>query len=475
MRILKTAPENREFFNEHGESLSKYQLIGFIGQCLSGAALAYAVFALIVSQTAGQIPPTLTTTIALIVGLFVELANRVLARPAIKPFVVKDTFADAPDLQSRHVILNRSYLVGLVFVALLSYVLSAVGSTYYADDASGTPALVNEDSLKQVAALAVANLNGQFVADTAMTAQPYNIRLQAEKERFKADSSKLMKERSRYKGCANDGNKYCKGKLTAFLGKIDERRAVLADSTASIATQKAAALAVILADRKQSFEQLDKAAQNELNRARDTNTTTTAEHEAETNFQGLIFIILTVAGQTVFYFMVYLTLQVEAGAEITYTLEPNEFWNLPGTTAEFFTGLSWRTERKARAVLRKLYTPRKERKTDIPYKGLFDNASGNNSTQAAHTQRTAEQRNGKACKPRARTQDVTQQQTQHEPQTERQRKTGEVGSIEQCDHCGNDYTRKTTRQRFCSTDCRLNHHATKHNGKRFDTILNGQK
>ena len=472
MRILKTEPQNREFFNEHGASLSLYQLIGLIGQSLSGASLAYAVFALIVAQTQGSAPPTLTIIIALVVGLFVELSNRVLARPAIKPFVLKDGFADAPEQQHRHTILNRSYLIGLIAVALLSYLLSAVGSTYYAEDANGEAEQINEDSLKQVAALATMHLNEQFAADTAMTAQPFNIRLQAARQRFEADSSKLMNDRQRFKGCANDGNKYCKGKLTAFLGKIDERRAALADSTGSIAAQKAAALAAILQDRKQSFEQLDRTAQKELGRARDTNKAAAAEHEAESSFQGLIFIILTVAGQTVFYYMVYLTLQVEAGAEITYTLEPNEFWNLPGTLAEFFTGLSWRTERKARAVLRRLYTPSKERETDLHYKGLFDNASSDHATQQAATT----QRNGKACQPsRARTQDVNVTYTSENDTTQRKRKKGEVGSIEQCEHCQNDYTRKTTRQRFCSDNCRLDHHATKHGGKRFDTILNGQK
>ncbi|WP_170110496.1 hypothetical protein [Flavilitoribacter nigricans] len=47
MKITKTHPENKAFFNENGSSLATYRLIGFIGQLLSGLSLAYAVYALI--------------------------------------------------------------------------------------------------------------------------------------------------------------------------------------------------------------------------------------------------------------------------------------------------------------------------------------------------------------------------------------------------------------------------------------------
>ena len=474
MRILKTPPGNREFFNEHGASLTKYNVIGLIGQVLSGLSLAYAVFALIVAQTAGKAPPTLSIILALVVGLFVELSNRVLARPAIKPYVVKDMFAGAADLANRHRILNRAYLIGLIAVAILSYVLSAVGSTYYAEDSAPPPTLVNEDSIKQVQSALVADVNSQFAADTAMTTAPYQMRLQAAKNRFLADSAALMKERQRFKGCANKGNTYCKGKLTSLLADIDKARASLADSTATIARQKTDALAQLLTDRKTELNELDRTGKQELGRARDANKKTITEHEEETSFQGLIFIILTVAGQTVFYYMVYLTLQVEAGSEIEYTLEPNEYWNLPTTFAEFMTGLSWRMERRARAALRLLFMPSKQRETDLPYRSLFDTTqeTDEDTTQdTTHHQKTEEERNECRSRARARERKPLDEENGTTQAEQRERKTGEVGAVEQCEQCGKDYTRKTTRQRFCSTDCRLNHHAAKHNGKRFDEIL----
>lgn len=474
MRILKTAPQNREFFNEHGASLAKYNLIGLIGQTLSGLSLAYAVFALIAQQTGGSLPPFVTASLALIVGLFVELANRVLARPAIRPFVVKDLFADSPGLVKRHKVLNRAYLIGLIGVALLSYLLSGVGSTYYAEDANGKAPQTNVDSIKQVQASLIADINSQFAADTAMTTAPFNIRLQAAVSRFQADSAAIMKERQRFTSCANRGNEYCKGKRVSLLADIDKARAALADSTATIARQKADALASLLDDRKEELSRLDNSGKEELSRARSDNQAKKAQHDSETSFQGIIFIILTVAGQTVFYFMVYLTLQVEAGSEIEYTLEPNEFWNLPSTAAEFFTGLSWRLERRTRAALLLLFSPRKERKTDLPYKSLFDTQEPTQDDNGgAHHQRTEEER--KECRSRARERKPLDDENGTTQAKQRERLSGEVGAVEQCEQCGKDYTRKTTRQRFCSTNCRLDHHAKKHNGKRFDQILKTSK
>lgn len=478
MRILKTPPQNREFFNEHGASLAKYSVIGLIGQALSGLSLAYAVFALIAQQTGGYLPAYITASLALIVGLFVELANRVLARPAIRPFVVKGLFSGSAELAQRHRILNRAYLIGLIGIATLSYLLSGVGSTYYAEDANGGPQLINEDSLKQEQSLLAANISEQFAADTAMTATPYNMRLQAAESRFQADSAALMKERQRFRACANKGNKYCKGKRVRLLADIDKARAAFADSTATVARQKAVALASLLEDRKTELAQLEKTGSKELGRVRDTNKKTSKEHESETSFQGIIFIILTVAGQTVFYYMVYLTLQVEAGSEIKHTLEPNEFWHLPGTAAEFMTGLSWRIERRTRAALRYLFSPRKQRKTELPYNSLFATQEATqDDDEGAHHQRTEEERN--ECRSRARThvRERIALDDENDPTqaVKRERVSGEVGAVEQCEQCGNDYTRKTTRQRFCSTNCRLDHHAKKHNGKRFDQVLKTSK
>ena len=82
-------------------------------------------------------------------------------------------------------------------------------------------------------------------------------------------------------------------------------------------------------------------------------------------------LLITFIGQTVFYLMVYLILQVEAGSDIAYEVEPNELWNLPSVVSEFWITLTWKTERGARYLIRTLFgEPRESVNTEIPYRSL---------------------------------------------------------------------------------------------------------
>jgi hypothetical protein len=84
----------------------------------------------------------------------------------------------------------------------------------------------------------------------------------------------------------------------------------------------------------------------------------------------LIFLLLTIAGQTIFYGMVYLQLQIEAGSEIKHEVLPNEFWADPPLLSELGTTISWRTERGLRRLIRWIFKHPYNHPTDIPYRGL---------------------------------------------------------------------------------------------------------
>jgi hypothetical protein len=370
MKIKRTPPQNWEFFNEHGPSYSTYGLIGFIGQLLSGMALAYAVQHLLLAELSGNQFAGLMIALAVLVGLFIELANRVLARRAIKPMVVKDAFAEDPTTQQRHQVLNRSYLLLLVVVALLSYFLSAVGSTYYAEDRQPPPPLVDTDSIK----LAYANqgllAQQTFAADTSLLKPLYQARLMAAQERFRSDSLALRKERSRYEGCAQKGNQWCKQQLTAYLAKIDRSRGRMADSLATIQQEQSLAFNRLLNQRQSTLNTFKTEEQGVLKEAQSSNNQTIKTSTAATKWQGLIFLLLTIAGQTIFYGMVYLQLQIEAGSEITQEVFPNEFWADPPLLSELGTTISWRAERGLRRLIRWIFKHPQDHPTDIPYLGL---------------------------------------------------------------------------------------------------------
>ncbi|MCB0631281.1 MAG: hypothetical protein R2824_15740 [Saprospiraceae bacterium] len=383
MKITKTAPENKDFFNEHGASLGSYTLIGLIGQLLSGMSLAYAVYALILAQLLKQgfalwTAPLLA--VAGVVALFIELANRVLARRAIKPFVVKGLFDDDPDLAGRHKILNNSYLVGLVAIAALSYFLSAVGSNYYAEDSTAGPTLIDVDSLKETYADQVAKLDRSYTQDSLTLAGPFDMRLQASRDRFVSDSLALRKEREKYRPCATAGKQWCKNKLAEYLAKIDRARIVMNDSIAVVSSLKGNALMATVKERNAKSERIDKEKTSALFLANQKNEDLLKENESDSSFKGLVFIILTIAGQTVFYLMIYLSLQVEAGSDIQYEVEPNEFWNLPSVIDELKVMIAWRTERGLRRLIRHVFGVPGEHETDIPYRSLFENTNGKKNT-----------------------------------------------------------------------------------------------
>lgn len=386
MKITKTAPQNWDFFNEHGASLGAYKLIGFIGQILSGLSLAYAAYALILAQVMKSGISTGTAPLwgmALLLAVFIELANRILARRAIKPIVKNGMFEEDADLHKRHKVLNRSYMVGLCIVALTSYFLSGVGSAYYAHDSTEGPELIDTDSLKQHYDSKLAQLDAAFVQDTQLITAPYIARIKAAENRFQSDSLALRKERERFRACANAGNKWCKNKLTDYLAQIDRARAAMNDSIGIISSQKAATLFATLNDRNSKADNLSTEKKTEVDQANRTNTDAIENQSKSSGFKGLVFIIITFIGQTVFYLMVYLILQVEAGSDITYEVEPNELWNLPSVISEFWTTLAWKTERGARYLIRSLFgEPRESVETKIPYRSLREALEGKGKSKS---------------------------------------------------------------------------------------------
>lgn len=370
MKIKRIPPQNWAFFNEHGPSYSTYGFIGFIGQVLSGVALTYAVHRLLQTELNVEGFALLIVLLALLVGLFVELANRTLAKPAIKPFVVKDTFAEQPLLRQRHQVLNRSYQLLLLVIAGLSYFLSAVGSTHFAEDRETPPLLIPIDSIEAVYAEEFMGIEQAFAADTSLLKPIFQERIQAAQIRFQSDSLALRRERSRYEACAQQGNVWCRQQLASFLTSIDHSRSRMADSLASIQQEQSRSLENHLKERKTLLKSIQTKEEVALKEAKTANHQTITSLKHETKWQGIIFLILTIAGQTIFYGMVYLQLQIEAGSEISHEAIPNEFWAEPSIIAELGATLNWRTERGLRRLIRWLFKAPVNQATDIPYAPL---------------------------------------------------------------------------------------------------------
>jgi hypothetical protein len=356
MRLLKSTPKDRAFYNEHGGNLSAYYTIANIGQLLSAGSLALAVFTLLSDAIKGRGMSTSTAGVvvaAVLIGVFIELANRKLARPAIRPWVVKDQFTEDPDKRKRHKLLTKFSRAGLVTVGLLSFGLSFMGSLDAGQLITDDAPPANIDSL-QIA----------FAADTSALLAPYTIRSRAAADGFAATRANREKIAQDFAGCARKGNGWCKKRERTILAEIDAARADYNATSAAIATGRGQALADALQRRDATYAG-----------ARSDATAAADELAADAQGNGYIFAVLTFAGQVVFYLMFYLILQIEAGSEIADEIEPNEFHALPSVWADFKATLSHRVERGARRLIAYIFGKRERLEDGLPYVSLWSDVT----------------------------------------------------------------------------------------------------
>lgn len=382
MRKIQTTPKDRAFYNEHGASLKAYSTLANIGQLLSGLSLALAVFSILKDAIAGYgftAASWLLTAAAILIGLFVELANRLLARPSIRPLVVRNQFTEDPEKRRRHILLTRLSRVGLLLVGSLSLFLSWRGSMDAGKLIIEEPTAINSDSLATSAAGQLQQIALAFSSDTAALLYPYTQRVAAANQQFTATAAERNKAAQDYGSCSRKGNVWCKKQQRAILGDIDAARATLAATLATIATERGATLAEAV--RRRDIALRDATGRNDaaLAEAKNTYATATGEATAKASSTGYIFAVLTLMGQVVFYLMTYLILQIKAGSEIEEDLQPNEFNAQPSVLADLRAVIDHRVERGARRLIRKVFGDR-DRLTDaLPYIHFWDAPTAVNS------------------------------------------------------------------------------------------------
>jgi hypothetical protein len=370
MRKIQTTPKDRAFYNEHGGNLSAYYLIANIGQALSAASLALAVFTLLSDAIAGRGLSVASGGIiaaAVLIGIFIELANRKLSRPAIRPWVVKDQFADDDEKRKRHQLVTRFSRTGLMVVGVLSFALSFIGSLDAGQLITDDAAPANIDSLKLA-----------FAADTTVLLSPYHIRSYAAKNQFLATEANREKAAQDFTICANKGNGWCKKKQRAILAEIDAARADYFTTAAAVANERGQALATALQRRDA-----------DVANARSDADVANARSDADAQGNGYIFAVLTGAGQLVFYLMFFLILQIEAGSEIAEEIEPNEFHALPSVWADFKAVLRHRVERGARRLMAKVFGTRDRLDAGLPYVSLWTDNRPHSTAQTTPQVATA--------------------------------------------------------------------------------------
>ena len=372
MKTYKTPPTNLDFFNEHAGSYRLYGLIGWKGQFLSFVSLAYGIYSMIndvVATGTVSLSSFLMVFIGLATAFIIEFANRALGRRAIKPFVQEKAFkGDAVD---HNRILNNSYLWGLVTIGLVSYLLSGIGSVKYGETSVAEINNVSLDSIRHLYQQKLSRIDSALITDNYTYVQPFEVRLRQAEATFQKDSLQSTKSAASYNKCAKGGKDkaYCQRKKRQFLGQIDLHRAVRADTINAIHLEKAQTIAFLRSNQKGKIEEIEQQRDNAIAQAEIINQDLLAEQKSEGSFRSMIFLILTVLGQSLFYYMTFLQLRIEAGSGIETKIKPDEFFLEPSFLEEWVATFSWKWGKRARNMVQACF---EEPVSDpqIPYKGM---------------------------------------------------------------------------------------------------------
>jgi hypothetical protein len=372
MKTYKTPPTNLDFFNEHAGSYRLYGLIGWKGQFLSFVSLAYGIYTMVndaVSAGTVSMSSYLIVSIGIATAFIIEFANRALGRRAINPFVQEKNFEGEAGDHNR--ILNNSYLYGLILIGMVSYLLSGIGSVKYGE-VTATPAeLVNIDSIQQVYAQKIRNIDSALIADNYTYVQPFEVRLQQAESIFQKDSLQSAKSAAKYNKCAKGGKDkaYCQKKQRQFLSQIDMHRATRADTINAIELEKAQTIAFLRSNQKGEIEEIEQKKENAIAQAELINQDLLNEQKSEGSFRSMIFLILTVVGQSLFYYMTFLQLRIEAGSGIETKIAPDEFFLQPSAVEEWAATLSWKWGKRARNMIQACFEANVS-DPKIPYKAM---------------------------------------------------------------------------------------------------------
>jgi len=372
MRILKSVPKQREFHTEYYSSIRPFRIVGNLGQLLSGASLAVAVFTLIAGGVAGvRIPFAVAVAAAVGIGLFVELANRVLVKPSLKPLVVKDQFSEDDKARKYHNTITRICRGALFAFGGTSLVLSFMGSMDTSRMIATPPPPAPLDSLNIAATEATAAIQATFSADTTVLLQPYRQRQQAAAQQFRATKAERSKIAEDYTGCANGGNKWCKKKRRAIFAEIDAAEAAYNATVATIATERGQALTNALQRRDAALTASTGKSESVTAEAKARAKAAADEAEEEATQNGYLLAFICLIGQLAFYVCYYISLVIVAGSGITEDLEPNEFAALPSVWSDLKAVVSHRSERGARRFIHYVFGERERLDKPLPYISVY--------------------------------------------------------------------------------------------------------
>lgn len=451
-----TAPQGeqqQEFYSRYAGLVAQLKKVGWLSQLVSATTELGIIYTICFSSLVGMFPGQAQAgaLIGALVGtLFIELGLRQLLPYSIRA-IVKKRFQGLDGWLSGFVI------AGSLLLLIVSGILSFQGSKSLIETVAPAPELQQTTTI-----------DNSHTATVQATKERYNNLIQAAEQRATASILELdnkiavlsAKERK-------EGKSYttAKSKLYSALesAKANKLRVIAGYKEAQ--AKELAALA-------QQYSQQTTEIASENKQAKELAALKIQSYGGNLGW-------FTVFALLVLVLCVTVTEIFQAGAGIEAKAQPNAYTFRSSAFGAFLAAIQGRWQRFLFGLVESIEQGTKEATEPLAAPTIWQQETAFNLKTTKGKQRAI----------RASNQPATEQETQRkigftrndeQPSNATAQKMGidaltyvvkaknePISSSGACDNCGNSYTQKTSWQRFCSSACRLNFHATKHGGSEY--------
>jgi hypothetical protein len=487
MKFFFSPPANedgQQFYTRYASLIPSLSRAGYLAQIVSGLTEWGILYALVYSSLAAFWPSYATAAgfIGATVGvLIIELGLRRLLPYSARAIIYRRW-------QKLDGWISAFVLTSAALLLAVSAFLSFNGARSLVDNITTPPAEATATATDSLATAETELVKAAWDSDADAVRDAYAVRLDAVKTSLQATVRRLDAQLATLRTREQTtGQKYTT-RRAQVRQQIEDAKADRDEQLAALQNAREGELAELRERYRAQLDGITTGRDSSRAQIAQSNAEALRDHQQKVSQYGGGLAWFTVV--CLFVLVVAITLKElhHAGAGITEQTEPDAYTFEAGPLAAFTSALSTRLNRAVYGIVHHIErtTPDAPEPVDAPT--IWERSS----TLKLRKPQGAVQRTVKPLKPlkgqpaapaAQRGQIGFVRRPQTPPDATNDAQTGKAltqcvndaqtdaqtqGKKGTCEHCGKDYIKRTTWQKFCSPECRKDHHATKHNGTPYD-------
>ncbi len=490
MKTFTSLPKteaNQSFYNRYATLIPTLGILGYLSQIVS-ALTEFGVIYSIIYASLSEFWPDRAGAVALagaVVGtLFLELGLRKFL-PYSARAVIHRRYKGWDGWISAFVL---AATVGLIAASGL---LSFQGSRSLVEAVAPPPAVLTTTAVDSLAAAGTAAAGDILKEQRDETRRRYAALIDAANQSAGATVRELDGQLTALRSKETRTGKNFTTRRGQLTGQLERVTAERDRKTAQLTADRANALAALQTAHTAKIDLIQGDQRTERQKIDATNQRAASEMTAKVNGYGGGLAYFTLFCLLVLIVAVTIKELHHAGADIEEQVEPGAYDFEAGPYAAFLTALGGRWQRFIYGLIHRI----EKGTTDAPEPVAAPTvwSRDNNALRVVHTQgvgrktaatgtgeprrqigfKTPPEITGEPAPDASEAPEVEDALTQCvsdaiPPAPDASEKAPAAGEIGRCDHCGTDYEKRTTWQRFCQAQCRKDFHAAAHGGREFD-------